>query len=153
MLVAETKEPFRVVQEYVSNGAPDPVPLNPNVGCAHVSVFSFPASATGAARLDCTTAVVPVVHPFEVFVTIRVYVPVFNACKDTPENVCPPGVIHWYEYPVPLEEPVELIVTAGTAQVIIPLGTADATGGVRLVLTAAIAVLVHPLTLLVTVSV
>ena len=152
-MVAETKEPFWVVQEYVSNGAPDPVPLSPSVGCAHVSVFSLPASATGAVRLDCTTAVVPVVQPFEVLVTIRVYVPVFDACKDTPEKVCPPGVIHWYVNPAPLDEPVELIVTAGTAQVIIPFGAAEATGGIRLVLTAATAVLVHPLTLLVTVSV
>jgi hypothetical protein len=56
-------------------------------------------------------------------------------------------------YPVPLEEPVELMMTVGTAQVMIPPGAAEAKGGVRLVLTAAITVLVHPLFPLVTVSV
>ena len=108
------------------------------------------ALAPGGAMIALTSVVAVLVHPFDEFVTVTVYVPeelTTGLAPLPPETM--PG-------PVQLKPVPDVLDAERDTEVIVQLSVppdADAPGGVVLELTSAVAVLVHPFAEFVTVTV
>ena len=130
-----------------------PVPSSAEAGCEQLSVTCGPALAAGGAMSASTCTLNEALQLLAVLVTNRVYTPDWLTVAVAvlpPDTMLPVTVPHWYSKVGPLEEPAELSVICCTVQVTIPEGVASAVGRSELLATAAVAVLVHPLALLVT---
>ena len=106
--------------------------------------------ATGAARFELTSAVAELVQPLAELVTVTVYVPVSLTVGLA---VVPPEIIPG---PAQLKPVPSVVVAESTTDVVVQVKVppvALAPGGATMEFTNAVAVLVHPLAELVTVTV
>jgi hypothetical protein len=126
------------------------------VGEAQVITWFAPAVTLGVAVFVVTETVEVFVQPFVGFVTVKVYVPDALTTVEDADGVVPAGVplvgpVHANVTPLVVELPVNVAVVF--VQLMVWLLPALTFGVVVLVVTLTVAVLVHPLVGLVTVSV